>query len=141
MVKDNSMRILFVMMAMVLFAPAAMAGNVIPEMLKTYEADGAKNFDAKAGKALWDKQYPAPQGAESPKPRSCQMCHGLDLTKSGAHVRTGKIIDPMALSVNPQRFTEAKKISKWFLRNCKWVMGRVCTSQEKGDILTYLQKQ
>ncbi|MDQ6991696.1 MAG: DUF1924 domain-containing protein [Mariprofundaceae bacterium] len=135
------MRILCVMMGMLFFAPAAMAENLIPEMLKTYQVDGAKNFDAKAGEALWHKEYAAPEGAENTKNRSCQACHGVDLSKSGEHIRTGKVIDPMALSVNPQRFSEAKKIRKWFRRNCKWVMGRVCTAQEKGDILTYLQQQ
>ncbi|MDQ6974795.1 MAG: DUF1924 domain-containing protein [Mariprofundaceae bacterium] len=135
------MRILFVMMGVFLFSPVAMAENIIPEMLKAYEAAGASHFDAKAGSALWHKEYPAPEGADSPKPRSCQACHGVDLRKNGAHIRTGKVIDPMALSVNPQRFSEAKKIRKWFRRNCKWVMGRVCTAQEKGDILTYLQQQ
>jgi len=134
------MRIIFAMM-LLLFAPVAMADNLIPNMLKNFEAAGASHFDAKAGEALWHKKYPAPEGAENPRPRSCQTCHGVDLTKSGEHIRTGKVIDPMALSVNPQRFSDEKKMRKWFRRNCKWVMGRVCTAQEKGDILTYLQQQ
>jgi len=29
-------------------------------------------------------------------------------------------------------------VAKWFRRNCKTVLGRECTAQEKGDILTYL---
>jgi len=135
------MRTLWAAVLILGFASPAMAENIIPEMLKTYEAAGASHFDAKAGSALWHKKYAAPENAESPKPRSCQACHGVDLTKSGAHIRTGKVIEPMALSVNPQRFSEAKKMRKWFRRNCKWVMGRVCTAQEKGDILTYLQQQ
>jgi len=135
------MRVLVTLMGLMFFSSAAMAENLIPEMLKTYEAEGASHFDAKAGEVLWHKEYAAPEDAESPKPRSCQTCHGTDLTKPGEHVRTGKVIDPMALTVNPQRFSEVKKIRKWFRRNCKWVMGRACTAQEKGDILTYLQQQ
>jgi len=50
-------------------------------------------------------------------------------------------LSPMALSVNPERFTDAKKIEKWFHRNCTWVLGRVCTAQEKSNILSYLQQQ
>jgi len=51
------------------------------------------------------------------------------------------VIDPMALSVNPERYTDPDKIEKWFLRNCKWTLGRECTAQEKGDVLTYLGSQ
>jgi len=65
----------------------------------------------------------------------------MDLKKPGEHIRTGKVIDPMALSANPNRFSDAKKIEKWFRRNCKWVLGRTCTAQEKGNILLYLQNQ
>ncbi|MDQ6994131.1 MAG: DUF1924 domain-containing protein, partial [Mariprofundaceae bacterium] len=75
------MRILCLMMGMLFFAPAAMAENVIPEMLKTYQAAGAKNFDAKAGEIFWHKKHAAPEDSEEPKPRSCQTCHGVDLTK------------------------------------------------------------
>jgi len=121
-------------------AGAAHAANeAIPEMLAKYRAEGAGPFDAARGKALWEKKFPAPPGAEGPKMRSCQTCHGVDLTKPGEHVRTGKVIDPMAPSVNPERFSSAKKIRKWFRRNCKWVLGRECTPQEKGDFLVYLK--
>ncbi len=122
-------------------APSVMAENMIPSMLQSYQAAGAGHFSAQAGEKFWTTSHAAPEGAENPKPRNCQTCHGVDLRKSGEHIRTGKVIDPMALSVNPQRFSDAKKIKKWFRRNCKWVVGRVCTPQEKGDILTYLQQQ
>jgi len=36
---------------------------------------------------------------------------------------------------------DAAKTEKWFLRNCKWTMGRTCTAQEKGDFLAYFQSQ
>jgi len=134
-------RSLMLLLAIFVGSSLAMAGNVIPEMLQSYEAAGASHFNAKAGEALWHKDFPAPEKAENQKPRNCQTCHGTDLKKSGAHARTGKVIDPMALSVNPERFSDAAKIKKWFRRNCKWVMGRTCTAQEKGDILTYLQQQ
>ena len=55
--------------------------------------------------------------------------------------KTGKVIDPMAPSVNPKRFTDAKEIEKWFKRNCTWTVGRECTPQEKGDFLSYLRTQ
>lgn len=45
----------------------------------------------------------------------------------------------MSPAVNPKRLSDPKKIEKWFLRNCKWTLGRECTPQEKGDYLTYLR--
>ncbi|RME83880.1 MAG: DUF1924 domain-containing protein [Zetaproteobacteria bacterium] len=122
-------------------AGAAYAANeAIPEMLAKYRAEGAKDFDPKRGEALWHKQFPAPaDDEEGPKLRSCETCHGTDLTKPGKHYKTGKVIDPMAPSVNPERFSDPKKIRKWFRRNCKWVLGRECTPQEKGDVLVFLK--
>jgi len=73
--------------------------------------------------------------------RGCVSCHGENPTASGTHVKTGKSIEPMAPSVNPARFRSAKKIDKWFLRNCKWTYGRECSTQEKADILTWLAGQ
>jgi len=123
------------------FNSAAMAADTaLDDMLNQYTSEGAGPFHAEAGKKMWVKTFPAPIDAENPKPRSCQTCHGVDLTQKGEHIRTGKIIEPMALSINPERYTEAKKIKKWFRRNCKWVLGRTCTAQEKGDFLTYLKK-
>lgn len=137
----NITRALLVTAMIFYTAPSAIAANLVSEMLQSYQEEGASDFNAQAGEVFWHKKFPAPEDAESPKPRSCQTCHGTDLTKSGEHIRTGKVIEPMALSVNPERFNEAKKIKKWFRRNCKWVLGRTCTAQEKGDILLYLQRK
>jgi hypothetical protein len=48
------------------------------------------------------------------------------------------VIEPMATIANPQRFTDSAKVEKWFGRNCKDVLERVCTAQEKGDYILYL---
>jgi hypothetical protein len=56
----------------------------------------------------------------------------------GKHAGTGKLISPMAPAFNPQRFTDAAKSEKWFRRNCNDVMGRVCTADEKADVLAWL---
>ncbi len=73
--------------------------------------------------------------------RSCTGCHGDQPTKTGKHIKTGKIIEPMALSINGKRFQDKKKIDKWFRRNCKWTFGRECSVQEKVDILSWLSNQ
>lgn len=69
---------------------------------------------------------------------SCSSCHTENPATSGKHARTGKIIQPLAPAVNAERFTSPVKIAKWFKRNCNDVLDRVCTPQEKGDVLAYL---
>lgn len=68
----------------------------------------------------------------------CSTCHTKNPTAPGKHAKTGKVIQPMAPSANPERFTDQAKIDKWFKRNCNDVLDRACTAQEKGDVLTYL---
>ncbi len=69
---------------------------------------------------------------------SCTSCHTDNPAALGKHARTGKEIKPMAPSANAERFTDMAKVEKWFKRNCHDVLGRVCTPQEKGDVLSYL---
>jgi hypothetical protein len=69
---------------------------------------------------------------------SCVSCHTQDPLLPGRHARTSKEIAPLAPVANRQRFTNLEKSDKWFRRNCNDVVGRPCTAQEKGDVLTYL---
>ncbi len=69
---------------------------------------------------------------------SCSVCHTDNPTAMGKHAVTKKVIEPLAPSANPARFTNATKVEKWFKRNCKDVLKRECTAQEKGDVLAYL---
>jgi hypothetical protein len=68
----------------------------------------------------------------------CAACHGAVPTSKGEHAVTHKIIEPMAPAFNPQRFTNAAKVEKWFRRNCKDVLSRECTAREKADVLIWL---
>jgi hypothetical protein len=43
-----------------------------------------------------------------------------------------------APSGNPERFTDGQKVEKWFEFNCTYLLGRDCTPQEKGDLITWL---
>jgi len=110
---------------------------VVDELLSSYKSEGAGNFSASNGEALWNKDFPDPK--EPGKVRNCSTCHGKNLQAKGKHASTGKVIDPIAPSANKERLTDAKFIEKWFKRNCKWVLGRECTPQEKGDFLTFLR--
>ena len=120
------------LVSMLIFSGHVTAAAGPIEHLDTYRQHGVEQTDAVRGRQLW---YAA--AGE----RSCTSCHGARPEVTGRHAKTGKAIEPMALSVNPGRYQSAKKIEKWFLRNCKWTYGRECSSQEKADILTWLADQ
>ena len=120
--------------AILLMSHSAMAG-LADQMQSEFEQQSSP-ANAAAGKDLWNKEF---IHAKSGKSRSCTSCHGADLSQSGKHVKTGKVIKPMAVSVNRKRLTKRKKINKWFKRNCKWTLNRQCNAQEKADILAFLK--
>lgn len=93
-------------------------------------------FSADSGKALFMATH---QGGKPDTP-SCITCH-TDNPASAGKTRAGKAIEPMAVSANPQRFTDLEKVEKWFGRNCNSVLGRDCTTQEKGNVATWLVSQ
>jgi hypothetical protein len=116
----------------VMLSGSARAGQDPLRHLQTYRQQGVDQFDAQNGRQLW---------YSSVNERSCTSCHGDNPANAGKHAKTGKVIQPMALSVNNERYQDAKKIEKWFLRNCKWTFGRECSTQEKADILSWLASQ
>ena len=99
------------------------------EQAKT-EAPDFKGFDAERGKLFFNNTH----GNDW----SCASCHTSNPADVGKHAKTDKAIDPLAPSANAERFTDPKKVAKWFKRNCGDVLDRECTSLEKGDVLTYL---
>jgi len=123
------------MYALLLMLPM-MSQAGIDETIAHYNPQHKLTFNAQRGDTLWHRKNLAKDGKE----RDCTLCHGTDLKKSGKHIKTGKVIDPLAPSVNHKRFTDIDKVEKWFLRNCKWTFGRECTDQEKGDLLKYLSQ-
>jgi cytochrome c553 len=125
---------LMVLAGALLMASVASATPAANELFALYKSKGAAGFDAERGKKVWTKEIKS-EGGEM---LSCTTCHGADLSKDGKHHKTGKLIKPMAPSANAERFTDAKKIEKWFKRNCNDVWSRECTAQEKGDILKFL---
>lgn len=132
-----SIKSIFLFSTISLFSQIAFAQTAIEEAFNLYKNPRNLTFSAERGKTLWNKKRIDKDG----KSRTCNTCHGKDFTNAGKHIRTGKKIEPMAPSVNKERFTKLKKIKKWFKRNCKWTLGRTCTNQEKGDLLTFLSQQ
>lgn len=91
---------------------------------------GFKGFSATRGESF----FKAKHGNEW----SCASCHTENPATPGKHAKTGKVIQPFAPAANADRFTDPRKVAKWFKRNCNDVLDRICTPQEQGDVLTYL---
>jgi hypothetical protein len=106
--------------------------GTVTDVQDSYRSQGAGPFSFDRGERLWTS--PQYEG------RQCADCHGPDLTQAGRHRTTHKPIEAMAPSVTPDRFTDSKKVEKWFKRNCKWTWNRECSAQEKGDLLEYLKR-
>lgn len=119
--------------AMIAAGAAWAAPAAVQAIIDSYATAGGANFSADAGKALFQANHTG----GNPDTPSCTTCHTAD-PKNVGHTRAGKEIAPMASSLSPDRFTDPAKVEKWFGRNCNTVLGRECTAQEKGDILTYL---
>ncbi len=123
-----------VLVGALLAGPAASA-DAVQQMLNEYRQQGVTTMSAQAGRELWERKFPKPGSGQL---RSCTICHGDRPENPGKHARTGKLIEPMAASVNSKRFSDPRKIRKWFKRNCKWTLGRECSAQEQADILVFL---
>jgi len=132
----NKLLSLFCIFALVT-ASAAFATPASDALLAKYKAEGASKANAEKGKKDWAKEVKGEDGDMM----SCSTCHGKDFSKSGEHHKTKKVIEPMSARVNAERYTDEKKIEKWFKRNCKDAWGRECTAQEKTDFLTFLLTQ
>lgn len=99
------------------------------EMVQQYEASSGK-ASIQRGQQFFTSKH----GREW----SCASCHSAVPNKTTQHIVTGKSILPLAPAANEQRFTDSTKSEKWFKRNCKDVLARECTSQEKVDIIAWL---
>lgn len=106
-------------------------------VLAKYKAEGVSKTDVDKAKKDWVKEAKGDDG----EVLSCASCHTTDFSKFGKHHKTGKVIGPMSMKVNAERYTDEKKIEKWFKRNCKDTWARECTAQEKSDFLTFMLAQ
>lgn len=118
---------------MKVFVLAALSGLLSATALADVPL-GSRSGDPTVGERLWTQEY-----VRDGQARSCSLCHGHPPVSVGKHERTGKPIKPMAPSVERGRLTDAKKMKKWFRRNCRWTWGRLCSPQEQADVLAYLR--
>ncbi|HXU93014.1 MAG TPA: DUF1924 domain-containing protein [Gallionella sp.] len=122
---------------MLLAGPSAAMAETPKDILSAYSAEAGSGYvpSAERGKSLFLKDW----GVSKDMP-NCAACHTKDINASGKHVTTGKTIEPLAPAANPERFTSAKKVAKWFKRNCNDVIGRECTAAEKADFIQFAIK-
>ena len=115
--------------AAALFAAGAHA-ETPRDFLTRFEKEAGAAASAERGARF----FTAKQGGEW----SCASCHTDKPTQAGRHAKTDKAITPLAPAANAERFTDAAKVDKWFRRNCNDTLNRVCSAQEKADVMAWL---
>lgn len=113
--------------------PASQAGAQASrpaDLLAAYSQEAGRPANAEQGRRFFTSTH----GGEW----SCASCHQNTPSTPGRHAATGKAIAPLAPAFNPERFTQASKVEKWFRRNCRDVLSRECSSSEKADVLAWL---
>jgi len=128
------MKPIFLTAVFLTLSAVAFAASPRQAILDAYAMEaGVTAFSSERGKAFFEANH----GSGKPATPSCTTCHGTDPRVAG-QTRAGKVIEPMAVSANPSRFTDPAVVEKWFGRNCDSVLGRACTAAEKGDVIAYL---
>ena len=123
----------------ILWVIAASAGAETPGGLAAHYAAEAAAAQPKyapsesAGREFFLRRFNI--SAEMP---SCSTCHTENPAARGRHAITNKRIPPLTPGANPDRFTDAAHVEKWFRRNCTEVVGRECTAAEKSDFIAFL---
>lgn len=105
------------------------------QFIDRYASEAGAGFkaDSARGKAFASRNW-----SVSEKMPNCLACHTDNPRNPGRHAVTGKAIEPLAPSVNAERFSDPAKVEKWFKRNCKEVVGRACTPAEKADFIQFV---
>ena len=123
---------LILTIAALLCATAAQA-ETPRDFLTRFEKEAGSAASAERGARFFTTK----QGGEW----SCASCHTERPTQAGRHAKTDKAITPLAPAANAERFTDAAKVDKWFRRNCNDTLNRVCSPQEKADVMAWLLAQ
>ena len=109
-------------------------------ILQQYASDAAAQQtgftpSAKRGEAFFRQRFNL-----NDKMPACTACHTDSPLNPGKHAVTGKDIKPLAPQAHAERLTDPAKVEKWFGRNCKEVVGRLCTPAEKADFVAFLSE-
>ncbi len=120
-----------VMAASVWALPAAQAATPA-ELLAGYNAQAGSPGSPERGQQFFN------EARKNDLNLNCASCHGSTPTGNGRNQISEKRIPPLAPAFNPNGFTDKKKVDGWFQTNCKDVLRRDCTAQEKADVLAWL---
>ena len=122
---------LFLLSCLAMLSGAAAAAS--PQQILAAYQQQAGNASAARGEKFFFAKVPQANGETA----GCASCH-TDNPKSVGKTRAHKSIEPLAPIANRERFTDPAKVEKWFKRNCKDVLERECTVQEKADFVAFL---
>jgi hypothetical protein len=122
------MRKLFIIAA--LLAATGAQAETPRDFLTRFEKEAGSAASAERGARFFTSK----QGGEW----SCASCHTDKPTQAGRHAKTDKPITALAPAANAERFTDAAKVDKWFRRNCNDTVNRLCSAQEKADVMAWL---
>lgn len=125
-----------------LLLPVAASAAARDDLLNSLATEAKAAYSAYSGfsPARGEKLHNTQFSTGKPETPSCTTCHGAN-PRLGGRTPSGKVIEPLAVSVNPARYNDPLKVEKWFRRNCNEVLGRECTSLEKGDWLSTMISQ
>jgi hypothetical protein len=101
------------------------------DLLATYTRQAGGTASAERGQAFFTRKF----GRDFD---SCAACHGAVPVRAGKDLVSEKAITALAPAVSPQRFTDKAKVEYRFAQNCKDVVGRDCSAQEKADVMSWL---
>ncbi|MBL7003111.1 MAG: DUF1924 domain-containing protein [Gammaproteobacteria bacterium] len=130
-------KITFSLIAFLLSQTVMANTDAVNQLMQSYASTQSIQPSAEKGQQLWNKEF---SNSGKYAKRSCSTCHKSNISLTGKHVNTGKLIQPMSVVSNPKRYTNVKKIKKWFKRNCKWTLGRECSAEEKASFLLFLNQ-
>jgi len=123
-------RLLLLSLLSMLTVPAAAES---PQQILAAYQQQAGSASAARGEKFFFAKVVQPNGEKA----GCTSCH-TDNPKAVGKTRAHKTIEPLAPIANRERFTDPAKVEKWFKRNCKDVLERECTVQEKADFVAFL---
>jgi Domain of unknown function (DUF1924) len=129
------MKILIPLLA--LLASPSLWAAVPEQFIASYSDEAARAQPGFTSSAALGKSFAMRKWGMSDKLASCSSCHTDTPRNPGRHAVTGKTIGPLSPAVNPERFSDAAKVEKWFKRNCKEVVGRACTAAEKANFIAF----
>lgn len=121
-----------------LFVAPSLWAETPGQFIASYSAEAAKSQPGFVADPARGKAFATRHWGNSEKLANCVACHTDNPRNPGKHAVTGKTIEPLSPAANPERFTDAAQVEKWFRRNCKEVVGRACSPAEKADFIAFV---